>query len=153
MPQEEEAPGILTRPVRITMESRMPGSKHTAKTVTECESAIILSEKVTGAVRSGKDPSEFMEKREGTVEIAGFKHPGDAVNLMASAIIAAVRQMSGDDGKRFETNFLTMAQTLLDRSGISREDMTLQVSGKLLEHRQEIIEMDHQAVADMRKAQ
>lgn len=147
MPQTEERPGSLTRPVRVTMESRMPGSKHAAKTVTECESAIILSEKVTGAARSPKDPGEFMEKREGSVEIAGFKHPGDAVNLIVSSAVAAVHQMSGEDEKRFETNFLTAAQIMLDRSGISREELTLHASEGLLARRQEIIEMDRKAAA------
>ena len=147
MPQAEEKPGILTRPVRVTMESRMPGSKHTAKTVTECESAMILSEKVTGAARSPKNPDEFMEKREGSVEIAGFKHPGDAVNLIVSSVVAAVHQMSGEDTKRFETNFLTAAQIMLDRSGISKEDLTLHASEGLMVRRQEVIEMDRQASA------
>ncbi len=147
MLQEEEKPGSLTRPVRVTLESRMPGSRHTAKTVTECESAIILSEKVTGAVRSEKDPSEFMEKREGSIEMAGFKHPGDAVSLLASSMVATVHQMSGEDEKRFEANFLTAAQIMLDRSGISRENLALQASEQLLERRQEIIEMDRQGQA------
>lgn len=145
MPKKDEQPGSLTRPVRVTMESRMPGSKHTAKTVTECESAIILSEKVTGAVRSADDPSEFKEKREGSVELAGFKHPGDAVTLLVSSTVAAVRQMSGEDEKRFHTNFLTAVQVLLDKSGISREDLTLQVSDAMLARREEVIAIDRQA--------
>ena len=65
MPQEEKKPGILTRPVRVTMESRLPGTKQIHKSITECENAIVLSESVTGAVRSGDDPTEFKEKREG----------------------------------------------------------------------------------------
>lgn len=148
MPKKDEKPGCLTRPVRVTMESRLPGAKHTAKTVTECESAIILSEKVTGAVRSEKDPSEFLEKREGSIEMAGFKHPGDAVSLLVSSAVAALHQMSGEDEKRFKTNFLTAAQIMLDRSGISREDLTLQVSDEMLAHRQEVIEKDKQAKAE-----
>ena len=145
MPQEEKKPGNLTRPVRVTMESRLPGAKHTMKTVTECESAIILSEKVTGAARSREDPSEFMEKREGSIEMAGFKHPGDEVSLLVSSTVAAVHQMSGDDAKRFETNFLTAAQIMLDRSGISREHLTLQASEEFLGRRQEVIEEGRQA--------
>lgn len=147
MPQEEKNPGILTRPVRVTMESRLPGTKQIHKSITECENAIVLSESVTGAVRSGDDPTEFKEKREGSVEIAGFKHPGDAVNLIISSVVAAVHQMSGEDEKRFETNFLTAAQVMLDRSGISREDLTLHASEGLLERRQEVIEMDRQMEA------
>ena len=61
MPKEDEKPGCLTRPVRVTMESRLPGAKHTAKTVTECESAIILSEKVT--VRKKTLPSSWKRGR------------------------------------------------------------------------------------------
>lgn len=147
MPQEDHKSGDLTRPVRITLESRMPGSKHTAKTVTECERAIILSEKVTGAARSEKDPSDFMEKREGSIEMAGFKHPGDAVSLIVTSMVAAVHQMSGEDEKRFEMNLLTAAQVMLDRSGISREDLTLQASEGLLERLQETVKKEQQAEA------
>lgn len=142
IPEQKEEPAVLTRPVRITLESRMPGSKEIQKTVTECERAVVLSEKVTGAVRSEKDPSEFMEKRSGAIEAAGFKHPGDTVSLLVSSMVATVHQMSGDDEKRFETNFLTAAQIMLDRSGISREDLTLRVSDDMLNRRQEIIEQD-----------
>lgn len=148
MPQEDEKPGCLTRPVRVTMESRLPGSKHTVKTVTECESAIVLSEKVTGAVRSADNPSEFLEKREGSIELAGFKYPGDAVSFLVSSTVAAVHQMSGEDDKRFRTNFLTATQILLDKSGISREDLTLQVSDEMLAHREEVIARDQQAKAE-----
>lgn len=147
IPEQKEEPAILTRPVRITMESRMPGAKEIQKTVTECECAVILSEKVTGAVRSEEDPSEFIEKRSGAIEAAGFKHPGDAVSLLVSSMVAAVHQMSGDDEKRFETNFLTAAQIMLDRSGISRDDLTLRVSDDMLKRRQEVIVQDMQARA------
>lgn len=147
IPETKEAPAILTRPVRITLESRMPGKKEIKKTVTECERAVILSEKVTGAVRSKEDPSEFMEKSSGAFEAAGFQHPGDAVNLLVSSTVAAVHQMSGDDKKRFETNFLTAAQIMLDRSGISRDDLTLRVSDDMLKRRQEVIEQDTQVRA------
>lgn len=145
--QEEAKPSILTRPVRVTMESRLPGSKEVNSSVTECERAVVLTEKVTGAIRSAKDPDNFREKREGGVEIAGFNRPEDAVNLMLSSVVAAVHMMSGEDERRYEANFLTALQVLLDWSGISKENLTLQVSTGLLERRHEVIEADRKAAA------
>ena len=66
---------------------------------------------------------------------------------MLSSVVAAVHMMSGEDERRYEANFLTALQVLLDWSGISKENLTLQVSTGLLERRHEVIEADRMAAA------
>lgn len=148
MPENSRETGSedLTRPVRVTVERRLPGAKHVEKTVTECEAAILYSETVTGAVRSEDDPTEFHEKREGSMESVGFADVASMMNFLAASVTGTVKRIStpGDD-LRFAVNLQTFIQILLSRSGISSEDLTLQVSDAFMKKRQELMEADKKA--------
>lgn len=132
----QKEPDELTCPVRITTEFRSPGSKYVDKKTRECESAIVIMEKVTGAVRTKGEPADFLEKKTGSMETAGFRDMNGVLELMAGAVTGFVKRISGDDYKRYTFNFLNVLTMFLRASGISTEEISIEVSAELMnEHR------------------
>ena len=123
----------LTRPIRITTETRLPGMKQVEKRTGEYESAIIITEYVSGAVRSKNDPTEFHEKKEGLMESYGFRKPEEAFHLLATAVISFVRRLSGQDRRAYRQNILSVLTLLLHASGIDEDAITLTISNECME--------------------
>lgn len=130
----------LTRPIRITTETRLPGMKHVEKRTGEYESAIIISEYVSGAVRSKNDPTEFHEKKEGLMESYGFRKPEETFHLLATALISFVKRLSGQDRRAYRQNVLSVLTLILHASGISEDDVSITISNDCMEELKQLKE-------------